>query len=137
MAGMAGGGEPRRCARQKPRSSGKRRLKTKKAPVEPEPSNHVQTARGPGVKYRRPPGSGGFVLRFVLFDGLAALRTLGEVGFYQTNSLGLRHLVDGGDFASETVESGLVELALGIGLLRLVLGTEEVADHFGDRDQVA
>ena len=41
------------------------------------------------------------------------------------------------DLARHAVQRRLVELALGIGLLRLRVGTVEVAHDLGDRDEVA
>lgn len=43
----------------------------------------------------------------------------------------------GSHFARHAGEGGFIELALGVGLLRLTARAVKVADHFGDRNQVA
>ena len=53
------------------------------------------------------------------------------------DGLGLGDVLDRRDFAREPIESGFVKLALAIGLLGLRIRTEQVADHFRDRDDVA
>ena len=62
---------------------------------------------------------------------------LSRFDFDQANGFGFRHAVDRRDFARHPVECGLIELAFGIGLLRLVLGAIEIAHDFRDRNQVA
>lgn len=47
------------------------------------------------------------------------------------------HLFHRGEFAGEAAGRRFEDLPLGIALLGLVVGTEQVADHFGDRHQVA
>src|SRR5690606_31245033 len=78
-----------------------------------------------------------YLLGFLVVGLGAALRALGEVDLDEAHGLGFRHAVHGSDLARHAVERGFIELAFGIGLLRLVVGAVEVAHHLGDRDQVA
>ena len=63
--------------------------------------------------------------------------SLGQVDLDQPDRFSLRHAVDGRDLTRHAVECCLIELALGIGLLRLVVGAEQVAHDFRDRDEIA
>ncbi len=65
------------------------------------------------------------------------MRPLGQRSLDLLDRFGLREPLHGGDFTREPVESGLVELTLGIRLFRLRLRPEEVADNFRDGDDVA
>ena len=47
------------------------------------------------------------------------------------------NLFNSREFPGHPVQRALIELALGIGLLRLVAGAVKVADHFRDRHEVA
>ncbi len=65
------------------------------------------------------------------------MRSLGQRGLDLLDRFGLREPLHGGDFTRQPVERRLVELALGIGLFRLRLRAEQIADDLGDGDDVA
>src|SRR5258705_10648549 len=67
----------------------------------------------------------------------SAARALGEVLLDLTDRFGLRNAVDRRNLARHAVKCRLVELPFAVGLLRLGLRPEKVADHFGDRDEIA
>src|SRR5262245_48829816 len=69
--------------------------------------------------------------------GRAAARALGERRLDLLDSLGLGDALNRCDLAREPVKRGLIELALGVGLLGLALRAIEVADYLRDRDDVA
>src|SRR5208283_534513 len=60
-----------------------------------------------------------------------AVRSLGQRGLDLLDRFGLREPLHGGDFTRQPVERRLVELALGIGLLRLRLRAKQIADDLG------
>ena len=45
--------------------------------------------------------------------------------------------IDGRDFAGQALQRRLIELALRIALFALIVGAVQVADDFGNRDQVS
>src|SRR5580704_6559457 len=63
--------------------------------------------------------------------------TLLQLRLDRLQSIDLVRLLHCGDLANHPVESGLVQLSLRIGLLGLRLGSVKVADHFGDRVDIA
>ena len=70
----------------------------------------------------------------------AMRRPLGALGEHLGDPLhgaALIELLHRRDLARHAIQRGLVELALGVGLLRLALRPVEVADHLGDCDQIA
>src|SRR5215510_16050433 len=69
--------------------------------------------------------------------GGTTARALGERGLDLLDRLGLGDTLDGCDLAREPVQRRLVELTLGVGLLRLRLRAIEVAHDLGDRHDVA
>src|SRR3954466_7513526 len=80
---------------------------------------------------------GGFSLGFLAGGLGTTARALGERGLDLLDRLGLGDLLPRRDFARQPVERGFVKLPLGIGLLRLGVGPEQVAHHLGDGDDVA
>src|SRR5271165_1983411 len=60
----------------------------------------------------------------------AASRALGQGRFDLLDRLGLGNALHGRNLAREAVQSGFIELALRIGLLRLGVRPEEIANHF-------
>src|SRR5262249_54567005 len=66
-----------------------------------------------------------------------AARALGERGLDLLHGLGLGAALHRRDLARQTIERGLVELTLGVALLRLRIGAIEVAHDLGDRDDIA
>src|SRR4029077_18366161 len=79
----------------------------------------------------------GFAVSFGRLSLGAAARALGELAFDFLDRFGLRRMLDDGDFARQAIERCFIELAFAVGLLGLRFRTVEVADHFGDRDDVA
>src|SRR5712672_2589553 len=67
----------------------------------------------------------------------AAARALGELAFDFLDGFGFRRVLHDGDFTRQAIERRFVELAFAVGLLGLRFRTIEIADHFGDRDDVA
>src|SRR5262245_58392355 len=63
--------------------------------------------------------------------------SLGERGLDLLDRFGLGDALHRRDLAREAIERSLIELPLGIGLLRLRVRAEQVAHHLGDRDDVA
>ncbi len=106
------------------------------------PSNPFRRLRPPRRRRRRRLSTSalvGFALG-VAFSGLglgATARALGELAFDFLDRFGLRRVLHDSDFARQAVERRFIELAFAVGLLGLRSRTVEVADHFGDRDDVA
>ena len=74
---------------------------------------------------------------FFAFRSLAAARTLGERGLDFLDRLGLGNPLDRRNLARQPVERRFVELPLAVGLLGLGVGTEQVANHLGNRHDIA
>src|SRR5690606_8988833 len=75
---------------------------------------------------------------FAVSVGLgAAARSLGQVDLDEADSFGLGEGVHGCNFAGHAVQSGFKQLALRVGLFRLVVSAVEIADNLGDQDQIA
>src|SRR5581483_1224788 len=75
--------------------------------------------------------------RRLLGSNAPALGALGEHLGDALDGAALVQLLDRRDFAGHAIERRLVELALGVGLLRLALGPVEIADDLRDRNQIA
>src|SRR5271169_3832649 len=70
--------------------------------------------------------------RLVFGLGRAATRTLGKRRFDLLDGFGLGHPLHRRDLARQTIECGLVELALAVGLLGLRFRSLQVAHDFRD-----
>src|ERR1700732_3614668 len=79
----------------------------------------------------------GITFGFALGLGRAAARALGELALDFLDRFGLRRVLHDGDFARQPIERRFIELAFAVGLLGLRFRAVEIADHFGDRDDVA